>query len=76
MGVCRTGHNADDCKKYNSDVTPKKAFAGKNVQRNPCHGSMPCKQKTNYAQLSAKIVKPKKLTRNSKQEKSNDSDSS
>ena len=38
-GGAQNTHNTGDCKKYNSDDTPKKGFTGKNVH-----------QKTNYAQ--------------------------
>ena len=73
-------HNTGDCKKYNSDGTPKKGFAGKNAQRNSHKGSALCDQKTNYVQLSAKIAKleksNRKLKRTSKKRKHDyDSDS-
>ncbi len=55
-GGAQNTHNTGDCKKYNSDGTPKKGFAGKNVQRNSCNRSSSRDQKTNYAQLSAKIA--------------------
>ena len=52
-GVMKNTYNMGDCHKYEKDGTPKKAFAGKNMQHNPrTH-----KQNTNYPQLSAKIVK-------------------
>ncbi len=79
-------HNTGDCRKYNPNGTPKKGFAGMIAQRNPRNGSAPRDQKTNYAQLSAKIAKleksNKKLKRANKKRKrdrgsdSNDSDSS
>ena len=49
--------NTGDCKKYNSDSTPKKAFAGKSTLHNPCNGSASCEHSTRYTQLYTKIVK-------------------
>ena len=66
-GGAQNTHNTGDCKKYNLDSTLKKAFAGKSKQRNPCNGSTPREQKTNYTQLSAKITKLKKANKNLKQ---------
>ena len=66
-------HNTGYCKKYNSDGTPKKGLPGKNAQRNSHNGSASCNQKSNYAQMSAKIAKleksNKKLKRASKKRK-------
>ncbi len=77
-GGAHNSHNAGDCKKYNSDGTLKKGFAGKSVQRNPHNESAQREQKSNYAQLSAKIAKlersNKKLKRANK-ERRRDSDS-
>jgi hypothetical protein len=85
-GGAQNTHNTGDCRKYNPNGTPKKGFAGKSAQRNPRNGSAPRDQKTNYAQLSAKIAKleksNKKLKRANKKRKrdrgsdSDDSDSS
>ena len=73
-------HNTGDCKKYNSDGTLKKGFAGKNAQRNPRNENAQREQKSNYVQLSAKITKleksNKKLKRaNKKRRRDSDSDS-
>ena len=85
-GGMQNTHNTGDCKKYNSDGTPKKGFAGKSEQCNPCIRSVLHDQKSNYAQLSTKITKLEKsntkLKRANKKHKhdrnsdSNDSDSS
>ena len=79
-GGAHNTHNTGDCKKYNSDGTPKKGFAGKNAQRNTRNESAQREQKSNYAQLSAKIAKleksNKKLKRaNKKRRRDSDSDS-
>ena len=79
-GGAHNTHNTGDCKKYNSDGTPKKGFAGKNAQRNPRNENAQREQKSNYAQLSAKIAKleksNKKLKRaNKKRRRDSDSDS-
>jgi hypothetical protein len=79
-GGAHNTHNTGDCKKYNSDGTPKKGFAGKNAQRNPRNENAQREQKSNYAQLSAKIAKleksNKKLKRaNKKRRSDSDSDS-
>ncbi len=79
-GGAQNTHNTGDCKKYNSDGTPKKTFTRKNAQRNPRNGSALRKQKTNFAQLSAKIVKLEKSNKklkqaNKKGKHDNDSDS-
>ena len=87
-GGAQNTHNTGDSKKYNPNGTPKKGFTGKSAQRNPSNRSAPRDQKTNYAQLSAKIAKleksNKKLKRANKKRKrdrdsnsnSDDSDSS
>ena len=85
-GGMQNTHNTGDCKKYNSDGTPKKGFAGKSAQRSLRNGSSQCDNRTNYAQLSTKIAKleksNKKLKRTNKKRKhdhnsdSDDSDSS
>ncbi len=79
-------HNTGDCKKFNSDGTPKKGFAGKNTQHPSCNERASCKQNASFAQLSVKIAKleksNKKLKRAKKKRKreyvsdSDDSDSS
>ena len=56
-------HNTGDCKKYNSDGTLKKGFAGKNAQRNLRNRITSHEQITRYVQLSAKIVKLKESNR-------------
>ena len=77
-GGTQNTHNTGDCKKYNSDGTPKKGFARNNAQRNPRNESAQRDQKSNYPQLSAKIAKlersNKKLKRANKKRK-HDSDS-
>ncbi len=45
------------------DGTPKKGIARKNAQRNQCKESASRNQKSNYAQLSAKIAKLEKSNR-------------
>ena len=72
-GGVQNTHNTGDCKKYNSDGTPKKGFAGKSAQHSPQNGSLQRDKKSNYAQLSAKIAKleksNKKLNRMNKKRK-------
>ena len=85
-GGAHETHNTGDCKKYNSDGTPKKGFAGKSAQQNSRNKNTSRDQGANYAQLSAKIAKleksNKKLKRAKKKRKreyvsdSDDSDSS
>ncbi len=79
-GGAQNTHNTGYCKKYNSDGTPKKSFAGKNTQRNTRNESAHRDKKSNHAQLSAKIAKlersDKKLKRvNKKRKHDSDSDS-
>jgi len=79
-GGAHNTHNMRECHKYEKDGTPKKAFAGKSTQRNPCNRNVPNEHNTSYVQLSAKITKleksNKKLKRENKQRKRNrDSDS-
>ena len=79
-------HNTGECRQYEKDRTPTKAFAEKSAQRNPCNRNAPLEHNTSYAQLSTKIAKleksNKKLKRMNKKHKrdgdsdSNDSDSS
>ena len=77
-GGAQNTHNTGNCKKYNSDGTPKKGFARNNAQRNSRNEGAQRDQKSNYAQLSAKITKlersNKKLKRANKKRK-RDSDS-
>ncbi len=85
-GGTHNTHNTGDCKKFNSDGTLKKGFAGKNAQH-PSHNECASrKQNASYVQLSMKIAKleksNKKLKRARKNHKrdydsnSNDSNSS
>jgi hypothetical protein len=46
-----------ECRKYEKDGTPKKAFAGKSTQRNLSNRNAPREHNISYAQLSVKIVK-------------------
>ncbi len=55
-GDTQNTHNTGNCKKYDSDGTPKKGFAEKSAQCNSHNGSTSHDQKTNYAQLSANIA--------------------
>ena len=85
-GGAHETHNTGECKKYNSDGTLTKDFAGKNTQQNSCNKNTSRDQSTSYAQLSEKIAKleksNKKLKRAKKKRKreyvsdSDDSDSS
>ena len=85
-GGAHETHNTGECKKYNSDGTPKKGFAGKSAQQNSRNKNTSRDQNASYAQLSAKIAKleksNKKLKRAKKKRKreyvsdSDDSDSS
>ena len=87
-GGAQNTHNTGDCRKYEKDGTPKRAFAGKGAQqqRNPRNRNAPRESNNSYAQLSAKIAKleksNKKLKRANKKRKrdrnsdSDDSDSS
>jgi len=79
-GGTQNAHNMGDCCKYEKDGTPKKAFAGKITQLNPCNRNAPHEHNTSYAQLSAKIENleksNKKLKRaNKKRKRDRDSDS-
>ena len=62
-GGAQNTHNTGDCRKYNSDGTPKKGFAGKSTQRSTRNERAQRDQKSNYAQLSAKIAKLEKSNR-------------
>ena len=53
-------HYMGDCKKYNSDGSPKKALQGKNVQHNLHNKRASHQQNASYAKLSAKITKLEK----------------
>ncbi len=64
-GGAHNTHNTGDCKKYNSDGTPKKGFAEKNAQHNTPNKSAQRDQKSNYALLSAKLLSLKSPTGNS-----------
>ncbi len=85
-GGAHDTHNTGECKKYNSDGTPKKGFAGKSAQQNSHNKSASRDQNASYAQLSMKIAKleksNKKLKSTKKKRKgdyisdSDDSDSS
>ena len=85
-GGMQNTDNTGDCKKYHSDGTPRKGFAGQSTHRSPRNESSQRDKKNNYAQLSAKIAKleksNKKLKRAKKKRKreyvsdSDDSDSS
>ncbi len=70
-GDLQNTHNTGDCKKYNSDGTPKKGFAGKKAQCNLCNGSALQDQKANCAQLCAKLLNLKSQTGNSSAQGSN-----
>ena len=50
----------DNCKKYNSDGTLKKGFAGENAQHNLRNEHASRAQNASYAQLSTKITKLEK----------------
>ena len=68
-GGAHETHNTGECKKYNSDGTPKKGFAGKSAQQNSCNKNTSRDQSANYAQLSAKIAKLEKSNKKIKREK-------
>ena len=81
-GGTQNTHNIGDCRKYEKNGTPKRAFAGKSVQqqRNLRNQNAPRESNNSYAQLSAKITKleksNKKLKHANKKRKCNpDSDS-
>ena len=59
-GGVQNTHNTGDCKKFNSDGTPKKGFAGKNTEHPSRNEHASRKQNASYAQLSAKIAKLEK----------------
>jgi hypothetical protein len=85
-GGMQNTHNMGDCRKYEKDGTPKKAFTGKSAQCNPCNRNASHEHNTSRMQLSMKIAKldksNKKLKCMNKKGKcdrdsdSNDSDSS
>ena len=87
-GGMQNTHNTRECRKYEKDGTPKRAFAGKSTQqqRNPCNRNAPRESNNSYVQLFVKIAKleksNKKLKRANKKFKhdcnsnSDDSDSS
>ena len=72
-GGAQNTHNTGDCKKFNLDGTPKKAFAGKSMQCDPRNGSVLHEQKTSYVQLSVKIAKLKKSNKKLKRTNKNGS---
>ena len=80
-GGAQNTHNTGDCCKSEKDGTPKRAFAGKSMQKcNPRNRNMLHKHNNSYAQLSTKIAKleksNKKLKRaNKKRKHDRDSDS-
>ena len=61
-------HNTGDCRKYEKDGTPKKAFTGKSMQRTLCSNNAMRSNNTThvhnsaYVQLSMKIMKLEKQT--------------
>jgi len=55
-GGTHNTHNMGECRNYEKDRTPKKAFTGKSEQSNSCNGSAPSEHNTCYVQLSAKIA--------------------
>ncbi len=59
-GGTQNTHNTGDCKKFNSDGTPKKDFAGKNAQHPLRIEHASHEQNASYVQLSAKIAKLEK----------------
>ena len=85
-GGAHNTHNTGDCKKFNSDGTPKKGFAGKNAQHPSHNECVSHEQNASNAQLSAKIAKLEKSNKKLKHAKkkrkreyvsdSDDSDSS
>ena len=60
-------HNMGDCKKFNSNSTPKKGFAEKNAQHPSRNDCALHKQNASYVQLSAKIAKLEKSNKKLKQ---------
>jgi hypothetical protein len=77
--------NTMECRKYEKDRTPKKAFIGKGVQRDPHSQNAPHRHNNTYVQLSTKIAKLEKSNKKLKCDKkrkhdhecdSKDSDSS
>ena len=68
-GGTHNTYNTGDCKKFNSDGTPKKGFAGKNAQH-PLHNECAShEQNASYAQLSVKIAKLEKSNKKLKRAK-------
>jgi hypothetical protein len=60
-GGAQNTHNMGDCRKYEKDGTPKRAFAGKSMQQhNQRNRNAPRESNTSYMQLSAKICKLEK----------------
>ena len=56
-------HNTMECCKYEKDGTPKKAFAGKSVERTLHSRDVMRDHNSAYVQLSAKIAKLEKSNR-------------
>ena len=53
-GGAHNTHNTMECRQYEKDGIPRKAFIGKGVQRNPHSQNAPCGHNNTYVQLSAK----------------------
>ncbi len=65
-GGAHTTHNTPDCRKYESNGTPKSSFKGRKPNGNSRGPERPARGGSSYAQLSAKIDK---LTRSNKKMK-------
>jgi hypothetical protein len=65
-GGAHTTHNTPDCRKYDSNGTPKSSFKGRKPNGNSRGPERPAQWGSSYAQLSAKIDK---LTKSNKKMK-------
>jgi hypothetical protein len=63
-GGAQNTHNTGECRKHEKDGTPKRAFAGKSMQRrNPHNRNALCKHNNSYVQFSVKIMKLEKCNK-------------
>ena len=65
-GGAHTTHNTPDCRKYDSNGTPKKSFKGTKPNGTSRGPERPARGGSSYAQLSAKIDKLEKSNRKMK----------
>ena len=70
-GCMQNTHNTGDCKKYNSDGTPKKGFAWKITQCNSCNECASHEQNNSMRSCLQKLLNLKNPTGNSSSQTKN-----